>query len=156
MKKRTIDQRIKETDQRIQRLRDQQARLTVSVLPQLEHGIDRLLALRGKLAYRKKLAEAPPEIRKLLKIKDGEKRFATSVISLLREKISQEQFEELHKGALITAKWFSLPIWMIVMLSKKVGWIEEEMRKMRYAKHRGKSKELRHLDEMEKAIRESA
>jgi hypothetical protein len=64
--------------------------------------------------------------------------------------------ESPYKGALITAKGFSLPIWMIVMLSKKVGWMEEEMRKMRYAKHRGKSKELRHLDEMEKAIRKSA
>jgi len=136
LRKKTIAQKIKTVDQKIQKLRDQEARLDTYVIPHIRDRIDRLQHLKGKLEWRKKLAESPPEIRKLLKVKDGEKRFATAIISLMRERINIAQFEELLKGALIDVKHIALPIWMTVMLSKKVGWLEEELRKMKSAYHR--------------------
>lgn len=92
----------------------------------------------------------------LKRFKDDERLHKYAFLSLLQDKLTIKEYEDLIDGRMIGKTFLGAIVWMILQLGKKVAWIEEELRKMKYAEHLRKSAYLRLVRDFEEAIRESA
>ena len=99
--------------------------------------------------------ELGKKARWLRRIKDDTRAWKLATIALLKEEITIQEWERVLYGRLVQGSSFAMSISMILLLSKKVAYLEEEIRRLKDANYRGKSENLRAPRELEKAVREA-
>jgi len=111
--------------------------------------------MKKKKIQRQKKPKRSKRFKWLRAIKNDDRLWKMSFLSLLNSKITIEEFEALISGRFITSKTFGSIVWMILRVAERQDHLEQALRNVAYAQHICEKTHLRYLDLLERAIREA-